>query len=135
MMITYLECMQERYIPSPEVVLSNDHLMGCFLSCLVDDSGNAIIGYRGSQSFDVHAREISELLSGTDFGDVVRAELFYLREEDRDGALRISSMEYQQLVEQFKEALEKVSGVVVELKEYRYHSGFRLTKERELVIG
>jgi hypothetical protein len=133
-MVTYLECMQAKHIPFDEVVFSNDPLMGCFLSCLIDDSGNAIMGYRGSQHSDVHAREISEIVAETNF-DAVRVKMLYLREEDRDGALRIPSMEYQLLVEQFKEALEKVSGIVVDLKEYCYHSGFRLTAERDLVIG
>ena len=132
-MVTYLECMQEKYVPSREVVLSNDPLKGCFLSCLVDSSGNVIMSYRGSQSFGVQAREIGAIIAETDF-DTASAEILYLREEDQ-GKLAISGEKYQRLVEEFKDALERISGVAVRLREYRHHSGFRLTAERELVVG
>jgi hypothetical protein len=131
--MVYIDCMDVKYVPADDNARIKTPLRGAFLSCLVDGSDNAVMGYWGSQLSEQHRSGIETCLQDNKFGNVVKATILYLRKEDQ-GELVISSEKYEQLAEEFQGIVSEISGVEAELVPYKNNVVVCLNPNRELIV-
>jgi len=77
--MVYIDCMDVKYVSVRDNARTKTPLQGAFLSCLVDDANNAVIGFWGSQFSEQHQSGIETCFQENGFKKAVKATILYLR--------------------------------------------------------
>ena len=132
--IIYTACTE--YIDKDTVAQTGDDLRGCFISCIIYESGEVIMGHYGPHpSFGkIHLAEIRGLKKQFNLNKIKEAFVYSLRKEDFIEKA-ISLEEYSDFRGSFKDKLENLINNSVKLKAYVLGSTLRLDMERNLSLG
>jgi hypothetical protein len=131
-MVIYIPTMSTKYIAPGEIASSSDFLHGCFVSCLIDSSKNAVMGHWGAGLSGTHLDWLKEVAS-ENLTDIVKGAILFLREEDQM-ELVCSYGDYLGWLDGFKSSIQEEFGCNVKTVPYYIGAIINLELERNLSV-
>jgi len=131
-----------RIVDTSEAVLINpeeeantgDFLHGCFVSCIIYESGLALMAHYGPHpSFsEIHLRKIREFHEQVQ--QPVKQAFLCTRDQNSYYDMRMPLDDYERQRIAFKEGLEAIVGCEVECRTYKAGNVVKLTAKREVKV-